>query len=217
MLRMTAITEGYADSAQPLDDVIKAAVEKETSAKKPIVIWLCDAEDDKTNDALEAKIFRDEKIALAMKRFTCLKGEIQTIPDERQMDKILRKSPIFYFYDPGGNCFSRLEGRRATSRSGFSGRVEKLWNISFEMRLKDYTKKMGHILDQMDRLEGEKQRLTAKMDRAADNAPKLKRLQREETKLKEREALIQKDEQDVLDALKIRAEFTDAPGESARK
>ena len=214
---MTAITEGYADSGQPLEDVIKAAVEKEASAKRPLVIWLCDAEDDKTNDALEAKIFRDEKIALAMKRFTCLKGEIQTIPDERQMEKVLRQAPVFYFYDPAGNRLDQLEGRRATSRSGFSGRIEKLWDVSFEMRLKDYSKKMGHVLDRMDKLEGEKQRLTAKMDRAADNAPKLRRLQAEEAKLKEQETAIQKDEQAILDSLKVRPEFLDAPGESAQK
>ena len=207
-LRLAESTPGYAATAKPLDEIIQAAVSARATVRKPILIWICDAEDEKGNDQLEKKIFNDEKVGLSLKRFICLRGEIQTLPDDKQAQKLFRKAPLFYFYDPAGKAFGKpLYGKRATSKSGFCRQLEKLWNVSFEMKLKDYSKQMGKILDKMDKLEAEKSRLTDKMDRAADNPRKLAVLKKEEDKLQAEEDKITAEEKEIVDAVALKDEY----------
>lgn len=197
--------------------MIKAAVEARAEAKQPIVIWICDAEDDKGNVNLEKKIFNDEKVGLAMKRFICLKGELQTLPDEREAAKLARKTPLFYFYDPAGEQFGKpLYGKRASSRSGFCSQLEKLWDHSFSTKLKVYHKSMSKLLDKLDKLESEKMRLTSKMDRAADNPSKLAKLQKEEEALKAEEEKLEKEEQDILASVKLSSQFEKGDEQAAK-
>ena len=198
---------GYADSARPVEEVIKACVDVRKGENKPIVIWIADDEDEKTNEALESRVFNNEKIGIAMKRFTCLRGTIQMIPDERIADEALRRTPSFYFFNPAGELLNEVHGKRATSRSGFSGNVEKLFNVSFEMSLKDYSKRMGKILDQMDRVAGEKERLDAKMERAADSPGKLAALVKEQDELQKKQTALEELEQELLGISGIKAEF----------
>jgi hypothetical protein len=213
-LRLAEATEGgYAETTVPIDELIADAVKRHLGERKPIVVYICDEEDEKTAKALDSKVFCDEKVGLALKRFVCLKGAIQTIPDDRMMAQMAKKTPIFHFYDPAGNHFNTLSGRKATSKSGFSSRVGKLWDLSFTMRLKDYTKRMGKVLDRIDKLEAEKERLSAKMERAADNPGKLKGLQREEEALTKLEEELQKDEQEILETCALKKEFL--PGEES--
>jgi hypothetical protein len=192
-------------------------VKNRLSEQKPIVIYICDEEDEKSEKALDSKVFCNEKIGLAMKRFTCLKGAIQSIPDERLAEKIARQTPSFHFFDPAGKPIKVLKGRQATSCSAFSGRVQALWDSSFVMKLKDYTKRMGKILDQMDKLEAEKARLTDKMDRAADNPGKLLRLQKEQEELTAEEASIGEEEQELLKGVALKPEFLPEGSESVQR
>ncbi len=152
-----------------------------------------------------------------MKRFVCLKGSIQSIPDERLATKIARQTPVFYFYDPAGKGLKQLKGKRATSTSAFSACVAKLWDASYVMRLKTYTKKMGQVLDQIDKVEAAKQRLSDKMDRAADKPAKLKQLQKEEKALAAQEKLVQEQEEALLQKACVKPEFTAEGTESVQR
>jgi hypothetical protein len=192
-------------------------VKSNLGERKPIVIYICDEEDEKTERALDSKIFSNEKIGVAMKRFTCLKGSIQSIPDERLADKIARQTPVFYFYDPAGEPMKVLKGKRATSTSAFSAMVGKLWDKSYVMKLKAYAKTMGQILDQLDKLEAEKERLQDKKDRAADKPAKLKQLQKEDAVLAEREKKVQEMEEELLLAAALKPEFSEEGEESAQR
>ncbi len=154
---------------------------------------------------------------MALKRFVCLKGSIQSIPDERLADKIARQTPLFYFYDPAGKPMKLLKGKRATSTSAFSACVAKLWDVSYVMRLKTYTKKMGQILDQIDKVEAAKKRLSDKMDRAANKPGKLRQLQKEEKALAAQEKKVQEQEEELLQKACVKPEFTAEGAESAQR
>jgi hypothetical protein len=208
-LRLSETTpDGYADSSKPVDELIQNYVKK-LDDKLPVVVWICDIEDEKSNNKILGRVLCDEKVGLAMKRFVCLKAEIQSIPDERQADKLARKCPIFQFYDPAGNLFADLQGRRATSKGGFCSRVEKLWDVSFSVRLKEYVRDMSKILDKIDKIEGEKQRLERKLARAADNKRKYDALQKEREELLAKEAEIAEEEQETLEKVTLRPEFAE--------
>lgn len=218
-LRLAETTgEGYAETARPIDDLIDAAVHRELSTKKPVVVWIYDVEDDKTNSNLEGSIFNDEKTALALKQFHCLKGEIQTMPDSREVEKLKRMAPIFYFYDPSGGRLDTLTGRRATSRSGVTSRIEKLWDLAYEVSLKKYARDMARILDEMEKIDNKRARLLDQIDRAADNPRKLAGLKREEDELKKQEESVLAEEREVLAGVALKTDWTAAPeGESAKK
>jgi hypothetical protein len=182
-------------------------VKRRASDQKPAIVWIFDPLDDSTHEALNAKIFCDEKIGLALKQFICLKGDVESIPDEKQMKKMQRKTPLFYFYDPAGKLFSNLSGKRATSRSGVSSQIEKLWGVCYEMKLRDYARKMSDLLDRLDKLESKKKQLEQKMAKAASKPSKFKALQREEAKLKAQEEKLLESEQKILEACKLRDTF----------
>lgn len=181
------------------------------------MIFICDEEDEKAERALESKIFSNEKIGVAMKRFTCLKGSIQSIPDERLALKIARQTPVFYFYDPAGKPMKVLKGKRATSTSAFSAQVSKLWDSSYKMKLKAYCKRMGQILDLLDKHASETDRLQDKMDRAADKPGKLAQLRKEKDELAKDEQKIQEMEQELLKASPLKAEFAPEGQESVQR
>jgi uncharacterized protein YdcH (DUF465 family) len=210
-LRLAAATgSGYADSAGPVDDILRDAVAKAAGGVKPVVVFICDDEDSKTNDSLEANVFSDEKVALAMKRFVCLKATIQSIPDEKVAEKLRRQTPIFRYFDPAGKALEELSGKRAASRSAFSARVEALWKLSFEKVLKEYVSEMSDLLDRMDRLATEKQRIEDQITRAEGNPQKVAALQKEAESLKTDENTIKQDEEKLLGSVTVRPEFLPA-------
>jgi hypothetical protein len=210
------VTGGYADQARPLEDLLRDAVAARAKEALPIVIWIYDLEDEKTNQSIETKIFCDEKVGLALKRFICLKGNLEGIPDRELVKDLRRRAPVFYLYDPAGKPFDTLEGKSATSRSRFYGLVEKLWGASFDVRLRDFAKQMGDILDRVDKLETQKQLLAAKKARAADNPRKLAALKDDEEELAKEEKAILDDEAAILASCKRKAEF-ESPPEAAQK
>lgn len=211
------MTEGYADSARPLDDIFDEAVKKNLGEHKPLVIYICDEDDEKAERALDGKIFSNEKIGIAMKRFTCLKGSIQSIPDERLAQKIGRQTPVFYFFDPAGKPMKELKGKRAMSTSAFTAQVSKLWDDSYVMSIKEYAKKMAVVLTEIDKVEREKAQLTDQMDRAADKPAKLRQLEKEQAALAEEEKRVQEMEAELLKAAALKPEFTAEGAESAQR
>jgi cell shape-determining protein MreC len=142
-----------------------------------------------------------------MKRFVCLKANTESLADSRMARDLNKRAPIFYLYDPAAKLFTTLEGKKASSRSRFYGAVEKLWKASFVMKLKDFTKKMSKVLDEIDKIEKKKELLAAKKARAAGNASKLGVLNRQERKLKEEEKKIHDREAALLESCRRKPEF----------
>ena len=56
-LRLSETTpDGYVESMQQLDEFIQRAVKSRSGEKKPVLVWIFDPEDDKTNDNLDSKM-----------------------------------------------------------------------------------------------------------------------------------------------------------------
>lgn len=203
------VGDGYADAARPIESLLRDVVASRKAAL-PIVVWIYDLEDEKENSRLEAKIFNDLKVGIALKRFVCLKGNIETIPDENLAKQLRRQAPLFYFYDPAGAQFESLCGKQASSRSRFYGAIEKLWSASFEIKLRDFTPRMSKILDGIDRLEKEKELLEAKKARAEGNARKLRAIEADAMELKKEEDAVLAEEQALLAECRLTEQFAPA-------
>ena len=126
-------------------------------------------------------------------------------------------APVIRFYDPAGSQVHEMKGKRATSRSTFTTRVERLWDLSFAVRLKEYARDMGDVLDEMEKVDGDKSRLADQMERAADNPRKLAALQKELDELKAREEAVLAAEREVLAGVVLREEWLKEGEESASK
>lgn len=207
--------EGYAEAARPLEALLHDFVASRKD-NLPVVVWIYDLEDEKGNSRLEAKIFNDLKVGIALKRFVCLKGNLDTIPDENLAKKLQRNAPYFYFFDPAGEQFAELSGKSASSRSRFYGTIEKLWTTSFDVKLRDFTSKMSKILDRIDRVEKEKEQLAAKKARAEGNPRKLRSIAQDEQELKKEEEAVLEDEQKLLADCRLREEFASGAPETAK-
>jgi hypothetical protein len=217
-LKLAETTGGnYAESARPVQDLVNEAAAKAAGGQRPVLVFVFDPEDTKTNDSLEANVFTDEKVGLALKRFACLRAALDSIPDAKAAEALKRQAPLFYFFDPSGKPADTLSGKRATSKSGFSSRVEKIWNLSFEKPLKEFASAMAEILDRFDKVATDLARVADQITRAADNPQKLAGLQKDEAALKAVEAAIQQDEKKVLDGVTVREEFRKVGDESVRK
>jgi cell shape-determining protein MreC len=130
-------------------------------------------------------------------------------------EKIRKQTPIFRYFDPAGKPLEELSGKRATSKSAFGARVEALWKISFEKVLKEYVREMNDLLDRMDRLATEKQRIEDQITRADGNPQKVAALQKEAERLKTDENTIKQDEEKLLGSVTVRPEFKPAGDEKA--
>ncbi len=210
------VAEGYGATARPIDKLLQDVIASRKDVL-PTVVWIYDLEAEKVNRSLETKIFQDLKVGLALKRFTCLKGNIETIPDERLAEKLRKQAPVFYFFDPAGKSFTVLKGKKGASRSRFYSTVEKLWSASFKVKLRDFAKKMTKVLDRIDKIEKEKTLLEAKMKRAEGKPGKLRGLTKQKDKLKDEEDEILADEQKLLADCKVKDEFTSKKPEIAKK
>jgi hypothetical protein len=211
-----SVADGYGEAARPIDQLLQDVVASRKDAL-PAVVWIYDLEDEKQNSALETKIFNDLKVGIALKRFVCLKGNIETIPNAKLADDLRKQAPVFFFYDPAVKSFTQLVGKRAASRSRFYGAVEKLWSASFQVKLGEFTGKMSKILDGIDKIEKEKELLAAKRSRAEGNPGKLRSIARDEEKLKEEEKAVLEDEQKLLADCRLRDEYASGAPEAAAK
>ena len=215
-LRLSQRVEGYGDAARPIQDLVKAALASRKEVL-PAIVWIYDLEDEKSEKSLEAKVFGDQKVALALKRFVCLKGNLETIPDGKLVRDLRRRGPVFFFYDPARNLFGTLQGKKALSKSRFYGVVQKLWGESFEMKINTFTKTMGSILDGIDRVETKKQALAAKEARAAGNSLKLAKIRRDKAKIEKEEKEVLEDEEQLLSDCKVKERYIKGEPETAKK
>jgi hypothetical protein len=208
-LRLTKATaEGYADAATSVEAAI-ADVVKGRKDRAPLVVWVFDDEDIKQNRALEAKVFSDEKVGLALGRHVCLKVDVKTVPAGKLADDLTARTPLFFFFDPAGKVRSTLEGVKATARTGFYAEVGKLWDASFAMKLSDYTRKMTAILRRIEKSEKARATLEAKRAQAGGNAAKLKAVARGLAKVDAEDQKILVDEQNLIASCGVKPEFAE--------
>jgi hypothetical protein len=181
--------EGY-EGAAPVDDLIAGAVKSQGSLDRPTVVFLCDADKARENRRLNEWVFGDDRVALALRKFTCLEAKIQSHPDREKVDELRRKAPLFYFFDPAGEAVTTLSGTKQTSISGFIRGIETTWKASFKMKLRDFTTKMGKILKRLEKLAKDRKALRQKMMGAAGS--------RKEAQLDKVEAKILEDEKEIF-------------------
>ena len=215
-LRLSQKVDGYGEATAPIQDLVRNAL----SARKevlPAIVWIYDLEDEKSEKALESKVFGDMKTALALRRFVCLKGNLETIPSGKLIRDLRKRGPVFFFFDPAKNLFSRLEGKKAISKSRFYGVVQKLWGESFDLKIRSFTKAMGGVLDEIDEVEKKKQLLATKEARAAGTAGKLAKIRREKAKIEAMEKKVLKEEEELLASCKVRDRYLKGEPETARK
>lgn len=198
---------GYAPGASRLEDLVREAVRRNAKPASPTLVWIYDRYDDKANNLLESKIWRDERVGLALKRFVCLRGDAQDLPVGTMRNEVKRRLPVLFLFSPGGKPFCVLEGKRAMSRSTFYSRLEKLWGDSFTMTLRTYTKAMFKILDRLDGIGARMEVLWGKAEKAADKPAKLAAVKRAMAELEKEEKKVLEDEERILAACAPRPEF----------
>ena len=173
-------------------------------------MWFCDVSDDKTNRNIDGKIFKNEPMGIALKRFNCFRVNVLDIPEGDLKEKYLKLAPAFLFFDPAVVPVSRpLSGKRATSLSAFSSQVEKTWAKTFTMQFKAYKDGYTKILGLMDKADLVKTKIDKDKARLAEkpNPAKARKVAKQGEKLKEQMAEIEKKEQDLIAACALRAEF----------
>lgn len=211
MLRLTEKTggEAYGATARPVENRMKTLFPELKADNKPTVVWFQDLEDEKTIKRCEGTIFQNENIGLAMKRFNCFKVDVRAMPSGDLKDKYLRQFG-FHFFDPGADPIGRpLVGRRATSLSAFQSAVERTWDSSFTMRLKEFTKRMKNVLDGFDKVDSKKQVVDRKKLRLEEKPnPRVARaLEKEEAELNEQKKEVEQEEAAILAECTLQEEF----------
>jgi hypothetical protein len=222
-LALAAQTSGsaYAATARPVEDVIVDLTKKLDPSNMPTVVWFCDVTDDKGNTKIEGTIFQNEDVGLAMKRFRCFKVDVRSMPEGDLKEKYLARELGFHFFDPAGQPALRpLTGKRADSLSTFSSYVDKVWDASYTMRLKDYQKGMKNVLDELDRLDVSQQDVDRKAKRLEEKPnPRLQReLDKAKEELAEGKKKVEEMEKEVVAQCVLKPEFLpEAADETGKK
>ena len=175
----------------------------------PAVVWLYTPADEKALTALNSTVFQNERVGIAMKKFRCLRVNVEEIDNREIREEYLRTAPSFIFFDPAGGPLAELSGKRATSLSNFSSALEKVWNQSFTVSLKSYTTDVTGVLNELDKINSKVQILEQNQARikAKPNARKQRKLKAEAEALRaEKEAVLEK-EQEILAGVELRPEF----------
>jgi hypothetical protein len=210
----------YGATARPVNDKIHDLFSELKPSNQPTVVWMIDITDDKTNKRIEGTIFQNEDVGLAMKRFHCYKVDVRNLPEGDLKNEYL-KNLGFYFFDPAGKPALRpLTGRRATSLSTFSGYLEKMWDSSYALSNKEFTKRMKDVLDAYDRAESKKQVLDKKKEKLKErpNARLQRAVDKEDAEVVEEMKAAEELEKQVIADCTLRPEFLpEASGDETGK
>ena len=185
----------------------------------PAVVWFYSPADEKALKAVDGNIMQNERVGIALKKFRCFRVNVLEIPSAELRAKYERTSPSFMFFDPSGEKAAEVSGKRAMSLSGFSNMMERTWNLSFTVNLKDYSKQMTKILDRLDRLDSQRQALDRDRARLVErpNPAKQRKLASEEEELQEEMAKLTEDEKEVLTGIELRPAYRSAEEASLRR
>jgi hypothetical protein len=202
---------GYGDTAAPLEDLVGRAA-KRAAGRAPALVLIVDEFDTRRNDAVE-KCFRDEKLAIALGRFVCLRATIQSIPDDEMRAEVRRRTPLVYTFDPAGGQVALLQGKRTGSRSTIASVVQKAFRLSYAISLKKYTRLTLNLLERRDRIAVERLRITGKLANAKGRRKAA--LERELERLESATKDLLEKEKELHQQCSLRSEFS--PTEAATK
>ena len=207
----TTSEPGYGERALPAEELVKLDA-------RPTLVWFYSIEDEKENRSCEASVFANEKLGLALKRFRCVKIDVESITDARMRREYGSKTPAFRMIDPAGKTVATIAGKSATSLSRFRGMVTSTWRKMFTMDQGAFVKKMTKILDRLDRVTAKRTVLAAKKQRVEQRGQraKLAAIAKDEEELAALEQEIEKDEKKVIDGCQLKAVFLEKGDELAK-
>ncbi|HEY7862470.1 MAG TPA: hypothetical protein VIE39_02350 [Thermoanaerobaculia bacterium] len=145
-----------------------------------------DQENDGTTRKLEEVVFKGEKLAIGAKFFDCYKISVADALQDRMLSEAGKDAPRIVLMTRGYEVTDVLE-KSQLSAGKISGAmadlVRKEYEDNFDKMCGDYAK----LLNELDRLEGQKAQIADKKARLKEkpNAGKEKKLEREEAELKE--------------------------------
>jgi hypothetical protein len=151
-------------------------------ADKPMLIYI--TSDDNTGAytrKLEDVCFPDERVAIGSKFFKCIKITTGNALQDRLLTKHGKSSPRLLLVTRDYKVLSVLEGKKISSGKlvkAMSNLARKEYKTSFDSMVSGYAK----LLNELDRLEGEKALLADKVKRADGNKAKLAKIARSQTK-----------------------------------
>ena len=163
-------------------DATDNKVAQKAVADKPMLIYV--TSDDNTDSytrKLEDVCFPDERVAIGSKFFKCIKITTGNALQDRLITKHGKSTPRLLLVTRDYKVLSVLEGRKISSGKlvkAMSGLVRKEYKNSFDSMVSGY----GKLLNELDRLEGEKALLADKVKRAEGNKAKLAKIARARTK-----------------------------------
>ena len=151
-------------------------------ADKPMLIYI--TSDDNTGAytrKLEDVCFPDERVAIGSKFFKCIKITTGNALQDRLLAKHGKSSPRLLLVTRDYKVLKVLEGKKISSGKlvkAMSNLARKEYKNSFDSMVSGYAK----LLNELDRLEGEKALLADKVKRAEGNKAKLAKIARSRTK-----------------------------------
>lgn len=165
---------------------VGSTVEAEESAKRvadrPMLVYV--TSDDNTDPytrKLEDVCFPDERIGIGSRFFKCIKITAGDALQDRVLAKHGKGSPRILILSRDYKVMGVLEGKKISSGrlvKAMSHVVRKEYKNSFDQMVSGY----GKLLNELDRLEGEKALLADKVKRAGESKAKLSKIAREKVK-----------------------------------
>jgi hypothetical protein len=198
----TRTEPGYGERALPAEDLVKFD-------SRPTLVWFFDLEDEDLNRKCESTVFSNEKLGLALKRFRCVKIDVQSIAEDRLRREYASQTPAFRIIDPAGETLAVMQGPRATSLSRFRGMVSSAWRKMFTMSQDNFVRKMTDILNRLDRVNSQKTVLDSQKKRYQErgNRRKLAEVERDAEELAAEQKKIEQDEEAIKEACSLRDSY----------
>lgn len=212
-LRLAQRTAGaeYGASTVRVADLLGKLSSNVSKDSRPAVVWLYRPDQPDANDAIESTVMQNEQVGIALRMFRCYRVNVLDIQDER-IRKEYEDTPSFHFFDPAGEELIRIDSRKADSLSTFDDVVEKVWRKSFKTRLRNFQREFTRMLDQLDKLDGQKQILEQDKARLAEkpNPRKARQLEQEEKELEKMAQEIEKQEEELFASIELRPDYLPA-------
>jgi hypothetical protein len=174
----------------------------------PLLVWFVSRDDDRGTILLEKSIFWSEPMALALRKFRCVRIDIESVTNA-DLRKAYGATPCFVVIDPHGNEIGKISGEATRKRSGMERLIADAWSRLFEMPLNDFRKKMRGNLDRRDKIVAITEVTRIRLARLAckPDLIKLKTLQARAAALKEEQAEIARDEDEILACCALKKEY----------
>ena len=176
-----------------------AAVDEEESSTalkwkdKPLLVYVCSDEPCSDSEKFESVALKNEKLALGMRAFRCVRMSAEQIGDDPVFAEKGKTLPRILLIDPIKLKAKVIESKDLSATKIF--RTMKRVSASFwKEKLDTVVGKHLKLLTEQDRLANAEKTLAAKQARAKDNEKKSKKIQKERDEIKEDLARVAKDQ-----------------------